>query len=115
MSAACFILAERRKGKWVALAGTNSGGCLAASETVFAYHGLKKDGAEIHWGENLVKQKNFGGYAPTYVPVELAEHARKLHWFKCALAQPWYKTLAQFLETFPDAAPFAKQLSAIKP
>lgn len=107
-----YILAVRQPNrKWVGIAGTNSGGCLAASETVFAFYGLK---GETHWG-TVESQKNYAGRSPDFRAVELSDSERNLFWFKQALAQSCYRSLAHFVEVHPDAAPFVDQLREVKP
>ncbi len=106
-----YILAIRLPNrKWLGIAGTNSGGCLAASETVFAFHGLA---GQAHWGM-IEGQKNYAGRSPDFRAVELSDPERNRYWFKQTLALGCWKSLSHFLDTFPDAAPYADELRQIK-
>jgi hypothetical protein len=106
-----YILAVRLPNrKWLGIAGTNSGGCLAGSETVFDYYGLK---GQAHWS-NIEDQKNYAGRAPDFRAVELSEAEQSLFWYKRTLAQGCYESLAHFLDTFPNAAKYENELKEIK-
>ena len=100
-----YLLVVRQGAKRIAIAGTNSGGCLAGSETVFNFHGLKGDAT---WGEVLEKQKNYAGRSPDFRAVELSQTEQDIHWFRLALASGIYKTWEHFVGTHPDAETHAE-------
>ena len=105
-----YILCVRSGKRLKGIAGTNSGGCLAASETVFSANGLVGDACR----GSVELQKNYTGRSASFVEIEMEADEISLAWFKKALAAPYYASLARFIESFPDAERFSADLSKVK-
>lgn len=107
-----YLFCKRQPNKsWIAIAGTSSGGCLAGASDAFSYHGFESvDSFAIQIANHVANQKNFAGYSNNFRIVEVSEKELKKFWYLRSFKQGSYKSVSEFLSTFPDAVIYKKDL-----
>jgi len=102
-----FYLLRRGKGrKLFAIAGTDSGNCIAGAESCFSMHGFSETYGNVTTARSVERQKNFAGRSPEFRQVDSAERELRLHWFRDYRKRWPDESPDELCVTFPDARQF---------
>ena len=69
-----YYLVEKIKSKVWIKAGINEGNCLAGAERLFYGLGYDTHQTRVTWGEDVKRQKNYGGQVADYKEFNLSEY-----------------------------------------